>query len=177
MSVMGWDENRFGDDRRTPQGFAVRLGVVEVAGPQAQPDYGDERYWVREHAIQGAPSPWDPVVLRAVADWTVKDPRLPENGGGGDVTIRPVYTVTNVVEAVDHTHTPKSGTPVLFFGFHDAGTTSGAAPNPQPLARYLMAVGGALPTGQYQEMVYKMVSQNQAGWDMTRAHGLVPNPF
>lgn len=29
------------------------------------------------------------------------------------------------------------------------------------------------PAGQYQHMGYRMVSQNQPGWDFTRAHGLL----
>lgn len=31
----------------------------------------------------------------------------------------------------------------------------------------------SLPTGQYQYMNYQMVSQNQAGWDFSRAHPLI----
>lgn len=33
--------------------------------------------------------------------------------------------------------------------------------------------GSSLPTGQYQEMVYKMRTQNAAGFDFVRAHGIL----
>lgn len=42
-----------------------------------------------------------------------------------------------------------------------------------PLTRYI-PIGGTLPKGQYQFMGYFMVSQNQAGWDFARAHGILP---
>lgn len=35
--------------------------------------------------------------------------------------------------------------------------------------------GGALPTGEYDGMVYQMVSDSQSGWDFVRA-GTVPDP-
>lgn len=168
MSVMGWDENRFGDAGRPAYITPIRLGKIVAAGPGGQADYADERYWVREQSIlKGAANDWDQIKLNDVQDYTIRN--APQAGGGiGDVTVKPVYTVTNLGEALEHTHTLPPDTPVIFLGFHDAT-------NPTPATRWVMVVGGGAEEGpEYAGQVHQGVANETPGWAFLPLVGLMP---
>lgn len=168
MTVMGWDENRFADAGRPNFIPSIRLGKIVTAGPQGQADYADERYWVREVTIlPGAANTWDQIKLNDLANYVVRN--APQAAGGtGDLTITPVYTVTNPGEVLTHTHTLPPDMPVIFLGFHDAT-------NPTPATRWFMLVGGSAEEGpEFAGQVHMGVANETPGWAFLPLVALMP---
>jgi hypothetical protein len=94
----------------------IRVGYIASAGPSAEADWTDERYWVKSAFLVNLPDltvTWPPAAT-FTADGTFSQ-------------FEPwPLTVTNIAEAVNHTHllTPTDSTkPVVFWAeMDDAGT-------------------------------------------------------
>jgi hypothetical protein len=163
--MLGVELPGVGAVRRPTVPPGARLGRIVAAGPAAEADFADERYWVQEIAIASATGWGEPLVGVDMDPITSTDPTT-----GDAFTLPRIVPVTNVPEQLAHSHAMQANQLVLYFSTIDRK-------EPTPNVRYIMAVGGTGGKGQYQHQGNVMVSDNQAGWDAPRAHDTLPNPF
>ena len=130
-----------------PTNVIYKMGVV-----QNDSTYSDERYVVKfAYANSGLETD--------VTSFTAEDPAQSSDGTYMDPQ---TVVATNLAERATHSHNLQPNEEVQLFAIYDRQ-------NP-PVLHWFFNKGGALGTGQYQYMSYRMVSQNQAGWDFDRAH-------
>lgn len=151
--------------RVTLIGQIVNYGPTTGDPPVAQPDYSDNRYWVRAMYIKRMAGPR--AIVKLLPSRALLDGRL--------------ITVVNLAEQVGTVTTLLSQTECSFPGGHglSPGTfveifpLSGSRTDGDEFAHWVMFAGGLESRGQYQWMGHVMVSNNQDGWDFDRVHPLL----
>jgi hypothetical protein len=130
----------------------LMLGVVVASGPAAQPDYADERYWVRLARPKPAADDTVAIDYEVIADATMPKP------DGTTFTYKPIFTVSNPGERLSHAHAIGVGTPVLFAGFPDGH-------QPVENLRYVMLGGaGGESAPEFDGDVHRGTANGVSGW-------------
>jgi len=140
---------------------AAIIGKIAIAGPDAEADYTDYRYWVQlteNNTIAANQLITDELnLLNVPAD-------LPDG--------ERIVTAYNLSDYAEASHSLTEDTAVMLMRLcidmpQEAGLTR------QWRWFIVGGTGGGLPVPQYQYMTMQAVSQNQLGADWTRAHDLI----
>ena len=134
------------------------VGEIVTAGPAAEADYTDCRYWIKisENRITSVNKlDTDELDLQA----------LPTEA----LAAKRIVTAYNLNEYADASHTLAENTRVMIMRLMiDSPQAAGLTPQ----FRWFVVggAGGGLPVPQYQYMTMQAVTQNALGADWTRSH-------
>lgn len=132
--------------------FTPIIGKIVLAGPAAEADFTDYRYWVHLQKNVNLSTTNELIDTLDVQDRTTTD----------------IVAGFNLSEYTAGTHDLPVDTLVTILPCRfDEGSQAA------PRTRYLIVTGGSLAQGMYQWQGYVMVSNNQTGWEFDRTHPLL----
>lgn len=146
------------DAAEQPVPFPV---TIHNTGPKGEADLAGSMYWVRQCYF--------PASSDLTARPTVAEDTANQNTDGN---VQPnIFPACDGASIVSDSRSFVAGQLVWCIACEDVPSDETTLPE----VRYFIVGGGGESTGEYAEMVRKMVTARQAGFEFTRLHGLLNN--